>query len=81
MRKKEQGLTSFEEGRLKESVDQLRDDVRHMYSKINSLERRMNKGTGFAIGILIIISIAASGINSVFIENTRKIERTKADKK
>ena len=66
MKRKDNGLSSFEEGRLKESVDQLRDDVRHMYSKINSLERRMNKGTGFPIGILIIVSIAASGINSVF---------------
>ncbi len=66
MKRKDNGLSSFEEGRLKESVDQLRDDVRHMYSKINSLERRMNKGTGFAIGILIIVSIAASGINSFF---------------
>ena len=65
MRKKN-GLSSFEEGRLKESVDQLREDIKHIYSKVNSLERRLNKGTGFAIGMLIILSILISGINSVW---------------
>ena len=64
--KKNNGLSSFEEGRLKESVDQLRDDIKHIYSKVNSLERRLNKGTGFAIGMLIILSILISGINSVW---------------
>jgi len=65
MRKKN-GLSSFEEGRLKESVDQLREDIKHIYSKVNSLERRLNKGTGFAIGMLIILSILISGINSIW---------------
>ena len=72
MKRKDNGLSSFEEGRLKESVDQLRDDVRHMYSKINSLERRMNKGTGFAIGILIIVSIIAILAILVIFHQTRK---------
>lgn len=64
MKRKDSGLSSFEEGRLKQSVDQLREDIKHIYSKVNSLERRLNKGTGFAIGILIILSIAMSGLNS-----------------
>jgi len=66
MKRKDSGLSSFEEGRLKESVDQLRDDIKHIYSKVNSLERRLNKGTGFAIGMLIILSILISGINSIW---------------
>ena len=66
MKRKNNGLSSFEEGRLKESVDQLRDDIKHIYSKVNSLERRLNKGTGFAIGMLIILSILISGINSIW---------------
>ena len=66
MKRKDNGLSSFEEGRLKESVDQLREDIKHIYSKVNSLERRLNKGTGFAIGMLIILSILISGINSVW---------------
>ena len=64
--KRKNGLSSFEEGRLKESVDQLRHDIKHIYSKVNSLERRLNKGTGFAIGMLIILSILISGINSIW---------------
>ena len=64
--KKNNGLSSFEEGRLKESVDQLREDIKHIYSKVNSLERRLSKGTGFAIGMLIILSILISGINSIW---------------
>ena len=64
--KRKNGLSSFEEGRLKESVDQLREDIKHIYSKVNSLERRLNKGTGFAIGMLIILSILISGINSIW---------------
>ena len=66
MKRKDNGLSSFEEGRLKESVDQLREDIKHIYSKVNSLERRLNKGTGFAIGMLIILSILISGINSIW---------------
>jgi len=62
--KRKNGLSSFEEGRLKESVDQLRTDMQKMSYKINHLETRLNKGTGFAIGILIILSIAMSGLNS-----------------
>ena len=50
----------------KESVDQLREDIKHIYSKVNSLERRLSKGTGFAIGMLIILSILISGINSIW---------------
>ena len=61
---KKNGLSSFEEGRLKESVDQLREDMKKMSFKITHLEARLNKGTGFAIGILIILSIAMSGLNS-----------------
>jgi hypothetical protein len=64
MKRKDSGLSSFEEGRLKQSVDQLREDMKKMSSKINHLESRLNKGTGFAIGILIILSIAMSGLNS-----------------
>ncbi len=66
MKRKDNGLSSFEEGRLKESVDQLREDIKHIYSKVNSLERRLSKGTGFAIGMLIILSILISGINSIW---------------
>lgn len=62
--KKNNGLSSFEEGRLKESVDQLREDVKKMSSKINHLESRLNKGYGFGLGVLIILSIAISGLNS-----------------
>tara|TARA_B100001013_G_C24520854_1_gene406891 strand:+ start:585 stop:797 length:213 start_codon:yes stop_codon:yes gene_type:complete len=62
--KKNNGLSSFEEGRLKESVDQLREDVKKMSSKINHLESRLNKGYGFGLGVLIILSVAISGLNS-----------------
>lgn len=64
MKRKDSGLSSFEEGRLTQSVNQLREDMKKMSYKINHLESRLNKGTGFAIGILIILSIAMSGLNS-----------------
>ena len=35
MKRKDNGLSSFEEGRLKESVYQLREDIKHIYSKVN----------------------------------------------
>ena len=53
MKRKDNGLSSFEEGRLKESVDQLREDIKHIYSKVNSLERRLSKGTALLLVCLL----------------------------
>ena len=57
-------MTSSAEIAVAHETDWKVEDVKKMSSKINHLESRLNKGYGFGLGVLIILSIAISGLNS-----------------